>query len=242
MTDDSLPLFKTKICGVTRPIDARAVATSGADAIGLNFYESSKRFVTDEAAQLLVAALADAAASTRIQTVGVFVNESPAEVRRRAESLDLDWVQLHGDEPPAEVAELLKSQRVIRALAVGPDGLESVLNYLAECRRLGGWPSALLLDAASAGQYGGTGQTLEWRRLATELAQLPDQLPWILAGGLNPDNVADAIRCVGPDAVDTASGVEVSAGVKDPERIRQFVQRATARLPSQRPLVSRPHD
>jgi len=209
-----MSLFRIKICGVARPEDAAAIAAAGADAIGLNFYASSSRFVDDARAAEIIAA-----AGPSLVKVGVFVNASADEIREKVERLGLDWVQLHGDELPQFVADL-QGIRVIRAMRWG----ESSTKYLAALTPPG-LPTALLLDAYSATAYGGTGQTINWAAVP-EVRKRSAGLPLILAGGLTPENVAEAIHAAQPDAIDTASGVESSPGVKDPAKIRAFIAAA----------------
>jgi phosphoribosylanthranilate isomerase len=199
--------------------DARLAAEAGADAIGLNFYHASPRRVSEAMAQGIVDAVAGLAAC-----VGVFVNHAAADVVAISRRLALDWIQLHGDESPELIAELGAS-RVIRALPCGPAGRPQVEDYLAKCRELRAVPAALLADAAAGTTYGGTGRTADWNELAPPHDWLQG-IPLILAGGLNPENVAAAIRTVKPVGVDTASGVEASPGRKDPRRVKQFIQLA----------------
>lgn len=209
-------MFHIKICGVTRPEDAAAAAAAGADAIGLNFYAESPRCVSEAQARAILAA-----AGGEMTRVGVFVNAPAAEVARTADALELAYVQLHGDEPPETLAELAGRQ-VIRAFRMDGRGLDPLEEYLERCDELGALPAAVLIDAHRPDQYGGTGTTVDWQLLVDQRSQLGG-LPLILAGGLNCENVEEAIGVVKPSAVDTASGVEVSPGIKDPEAIAQFV-------------------
>lgn len=214
-------MFRVKICGITRIEDARQAAEAGADACGLNFYAHSPRCV----------ALATAAEICRqlprsVVRVGVFVNAPPKGVVETFDQLGLDLIQLHGDEPPEYVAEL-GGRPVLRAFRLGPEGLAPLERYLARTEALGVLPRMILVDAYRTGQYGGTGTRVEWQALAG-YANLPWHLPLVLAGGLDPENVAHAIRQVRPAAVDTASGVEATPGRKSAERMRQFVAAARA--------------
>jgi phosphoribosylanthranilate isomerase len=213
------PLFRIKICGITNVADAREAADAGADAIGLNFYSGSPRCISEETAEEIVRIL-----PADVAKVGVFVNMPSSDVARLADRLRLDWIQLHGDEPPEVIAEL-KPRRVIRALPCGKGGLPAVVQYLEKCESEGGLPDALLADAAAGSAYGGTGLTAEWGQLVPPRSWL-HSIPLILAGGLRPDNIASAIATVQPDAVDTASGVEVSPGKKDRDRLHAFVNTA----------------
>ena len=192
----------------------------GADAVGFNFYPQSSRYVSPEAARTIVAQLPPS-----LVKVGVFVNEPPASIAETCRLAEIDCVQLHGDEPAAMLAELPRSISVIRAFRFGADDIAAVVDYLNECT--GHWflPDAVLIDAHVAGAYGGTGRTINWRELAAQ-KHLLGTVPLILAGGLTPENVASAIDVVQPYGVDTASGVELSPGVKDRGKVRRFVAAA----------------
>jgi phosphoribosylanthranilate isomerase len=221
-------MIQIKICGITTPEDAIMAVDAGADAIGLNFFAKSPRYVSPEAARTIAAAV-----KGRATRVGVFVNPTVAEVRLIASDVDLDLVQLHGDEAPELAAELSDHIRVMKAFRIGPEGLKSVLEYLDCFRRYGGHMQQVLFDARKPGQYGGTGKTADW----DTLKDYP-QDGWhpllVLAGGLTPDNVAKAIQAVRPSGVDTASGVEQSPGRKDAVLVARFVseaRRALATLP-----------
>jgi phosphoribosylanthranilate isomerase len=216
-------MFRIKICGITRAEDAQSVADAGADAVGLNFFPRSPRYLAPEQAKSLVSAL-----PTGLLKVGLFVNASAEEVCRTFDDLRLNLVQLHGDEPP-EFLSLLAGRPILRAFRVGPLGLQPVFAYLDRCQQLGTVPQMILIDAQVPGQYGGTGQTADWQSLQAYPA---GGAPLVLAGGLTPANVAAAVRAVRPAAVDTASGVEVSPGVKDPALVRQFVEAARSAMAS----------
>lgn len=199
-------MVKVKICGITTSEDALHAAACGADAVGLVFYAKSPRCVRPERAREIVAALPPFVAA-----VGLFVNEAPARIREIAGFCALDAIQLHGDEAPQEC--FLPPYRVIKALrvrdAASLDGLDR-------------WPvAALLLDAWSTDSYGGTGQSFDW-----SLASRAAGRPFILAGGLTPENVAAAVRSVRPYAVDVSSGVEAAPGRKDPAKVEAFIQAA----------------
>jgi phosphoribosylanthranilate isomerase len=210
-----------KICGVTCAEDALVVAAAGADAIGLNFYPQSRRYVEPGRAEAIVAEL-----PADLWKVGLFVNATAEQINGICQYLALDLIQLHGDEPPELVAEL-QGRVIVRAFRCGPAGLGPASDYLERCQTLGSAPDFVLLDAFQPNQYGGTGRTADWGRLQSELARLGG-VPWVLAGGLNPENVSEAIRRFRPDGVDTASGVERDAGRKDPQRVREFVRAALA--------------
>ncbi len=200
---------RVKICGLTRPADARAAVVAGADLLGLNFWPGSKRCVDLERARELAAA---ARAAGPVAVVGVFVNADPAEVASVRSKVLLDYVQLHGDEPPEHCAAL--GGRVIKAFA---PTAASELPKLAAYRC-----DMVLLDALCTG-YGGSGRTGDWQLAQSAVAAGHRVL---LAGGLQPDNVAAAIAAVAPWGVDVASGVESAPGIKDTERMRAFVRAA----------------
>jgi len=225
-------LFRVKICGVTTPDDARLAAAAGADAIGLNFVAGSPRALDLDQARAVAAAV-----PAGVLKVGVFAGTATAEIRRVVAAVGLDAVQLHGHlegsgpavDPPARCAELAGLQ-VIRAVRMeaGGDPLAAARRWLAEAAALGAAPEAVIIDAAvprgtAAGQLGGTGATVDWAALATARPLGP---PTALAGGLTPENVAQAIRASKTAAVDTASGVEAGPGRKDPEKVRAFVAAA----------------
>jgi len=229
-------LFTVKICGITTPADAALAAAAGADAIGLNFVAGSPRALGLEAAQSVAAAVPPG-----VLKVGVFAGASAAEIRRVAEAVGLDAVQLHGhltgDGPgvdqPVRCAELA-GLTLIRAVRLEPadDPLAAARSWLAEATALGAAPDLVIVDApvtrgTAPGQLGGTGATVDW----ASLAQAPPLgLPTALAGGLTPDNVATAIHASMAAAVDTASGVESAPGRKDPEKVRAFVAAARRAL------------
>jgi phosphoribosylanthranilate isomerase len=201
-----LYMVRVKICGLTNAADAKLCAELGAHAIGLNFYPKSPRAISPFTAEKIIREL-----PPFISTVGIFVNWAPEAVIALAQALGLDFAQLHGDETPEVVAEVAKKIPVIKALRVGPqDSLPPFAKYDGA--------SAFLLDAANAGEFGGTGQTTNW--LLAHKAAASHRI--ILAGGLTPVNVAEAITAVRPYAVDVASGVESRPGKKDPGKLRAF--------------------
>lgn len=201
-------------------MSAQIVAQAGADAIGLNFFEKSPRVVAPR-----VAAEIAAAVQGTVEPVGVFVNHSVAEVREICRQCDLRTVQLHGDEPPEQVAELSADFRVIRAYRAGEEGLGALAQQLETLRDMGATPWACLVDARVAGSYGGTGRQAPWEIIRREYvsAEWP---PLILAGGLRPENVAEGVRVVNPWGVDVAGGVEASVACKDATLVRKFVVNA----------------
>lgn len=216
-------MIRVKICGITNWLDARAACEAGANLIGLNFYEKSPRFISAEDAAKIRPLLPKST-----EAVGIFVNAKPGDVLSICSSLRLDAAQLHGDESPQSVAEVAKSISVFKAFRVGPDFSLSMLEDYPEA-------GAFLLDAAHAGQYGGTGRTTDWA--LARRAALAHRI--ILAGGLKVENVLAAIRLVRPFAVDVASGVESKPGKKDHGRLREFIQevrRAELQLEEQREI------
>lgn len=201
-------MVRVKICGITKWEDAKLAAELGAHAIGLNFYEQSPRCVTPFAATEILRRL-----PPFVTPVGVFVNWEEAAVLALAKALRLLSAQLHGDEPARVVERVAEQMPVIKALRLGqgvngPD----FAKYRAA--------SAFLLDAAVTGHYGGTGTTGNWHAARTA-AQSHRVL---LAGGLTPENVGEAIRIVRPYAVDVASGVEARPGKKDPAKMKAFFE------------------
>ncbi len=193
---------RIKICGVTRAEDALAAVRLGADALGFNFWPSSKRHITAAAARVIIARL-----PPFVTPVGVFVNQVEGEMRAIAAETGIQVFQLHGDEPPELCARL--PLPVVKAIPVDQvRTLSRLLSYEV---------SAFLLDTPSRG-YGGSGQPFDWS-LAEGVSEVA---PVILAGGLTPENVAAAVRAVRPYAVDVASGVESSPGVKDMGRMSRF--------------------
>jgi len=235
-----MSLFKIKICGIRIESDLMAAVDAGADAIGLNFYSPSVRSVSiEEAAALtsgLTSTLQKRETSWSGKLVGVFVNHSADEIAKTVSAAKLDVIQLHGDERPAFIAELqhqLKEHAltqdtpIIRAVRVAKDlgGNAGATELAAEVLS---WKDAgasmVLLDAAVPGSFGGTGARLDWNALTgISLA-----LPYALAGGLNAENVADAISVATPAAVDVASGVENDSHLKDHDSVRRFVFDAKA--------------
>ena len=209
---------RIKICGITQSDDAAVAVSLGADAIGLNFYPLSPRHVDDPAAEGILSRL-----PPFVEAVGVFVNTPLTRMRELVQSLGrIQTLQWHGDDSQRE-PHTIRPERLIQAFAVRDEnGLGMVRDYLDACRAAGQLPDAVLLDAQVPGQYGGTGTTAPWGLLA----DFRPGVPVILAGGLNPDNVAEAIRIVKPFAVDVASGVEFSPGRKDPEKMRRFMENA----------------
>jgi phosphoribosylanthranilate isomerase len=204
-------MVRVKICGITNWQDAKAACDLGAAALGFNFYEKSKRVISPAAAWKIISRLRDDVERDDVESVGVFVNWSAEAIVALAGALSLDSVQLHGDEAPTVVQECAKHFQVTKAFQAGARfQLENLRSYSAA--------SAFLFDAAGTGQYGGTGKRADWplARRAAKSHRI------ILAGGLTPENVGDAIRTVQPYAVDVASGVESRPGKKDHGKLRAF--------------------
>ena len=207
-----------KICGITDPAALPAIAALRPDAIGFNFYSDSKRRISPEAAAVAVRAL-----SSEIEPVGVFVNHSVEEIQAICEQTGIATVQLHGDESP-EFAAALNGPQVIRVYRIGAEGLSSVADDLAQCRKLGVQLRACLVEPQVSGHYGGSGAVAPWDVIQADWRT--DWPPLLLAGGLTPENVAEAVRTVRPWGVDVASGVESAPGVKDPQRVARFISAA----------------
>ncbi|TWT33411.1 phosphoribosylanthranilate isomerase [Blastopirellula retiformator] len=204
-------MFQRKICGITSVQDAQAMIAAGADALGLNFYPQSKRFLSAEIAPDVRQAI-----PSEVAAVGLFVNADVVDVAAVAKKLSLDWVQLHGDEPPEYLARLrqLGAPPILKAFRCGPDWKVEIAQFLSRCGDLGCRPAAILIDGFQASAYGGTGKTADWNALV-DWPQWLNCECLVLAGGLTPDNVSAAIAQVRPTAVDTASGVESEPGRKD---------------------------
>jgi len=208
--------LRIKICGITNEADGRQAALLGADAIGLNFYARSPRCIDVATAGSILRAL-----PPFVDAVGLFVNLPLRQVCEAIKPLDrIRTLQWYGDvhEPGDPSPYQLIAAFSVRA----QDDLQGIARYLDRCRSLELLPAAVLVDAHVAGQYGGTGQTAPWELLA----DFRPGIPVILAGGLTAENVALAVRIVGPYAVDVASGVELSPGRKDPAKIRRFIDSA----------------
>jgi phosphoribosylanthranilate isomerase len=199
-------MARVKICGITNWQDAQAACDLGAAALGFNFYEKSARVISPSAAWKIISRLGD-----KVESVGVFVNWSAEAVIALARALLLESVQLHGYEIPSVVRECAKNFRVTKAFQVGA-------KFQLKKLRLYNDASAFLFDADRTGQYGGTGKRADW----TVAHRAAKSHRIILAGGLTPGNVGEAIRFVRPYAVDVASGVEVRPGKKDRGKLREF--------------------
>jgi phosphoribosylanthranilate isomerase len=199
---------KVKVCGITNAEDALVAVEAGADALGFIFYEKSPRYVVPAVAANIIAEL-----PPLVTPVGVFVNEGLATVRSIMDTCGLAMAQLHGDEKVTYCRELARP--AMKALRLKDRGS---LLALAEYQGRGG-VRGFVLDTFSELAYGGTGQITDWG-LAADVAK---STPILLAGGLTPDNVTEAIRTVRPYGVDVSSGVESAPGKKDRAKIRAFV-------------------
>ena len=201
-----------KICGITRPQDAELAIDLGASAVGFIFWPGSPRLVDSGVARTIAGSVPDG-----VKKVGVFVDAGADDIMRTMDAVGLDIAQLHGHESPEFCRQLSASGRtVIKAVGLDDDGR---VNFAAFDPDL-----VLLVDAHDPERFGGTGKTANWDA-ARDIAATR---PLVLAGGLTPDNVAEAVSLVAPWGVDVASGVEQSPGVKDPARVRAFVQAVRA--------------
>lgn len=200
--------FIVKVCGVTRPEDAEAAVAAGADMIGLNFWRGSRRYVEESRAREILNGL-----PRRVKSVGVFVNAHPLVVTETFKDLSLDYVQIHGDEKVGDFASV-EMKHLIRALRVQDE------ESLKEARA---WEAGLFICDVFAKDFGGTGLVAPWEIIAGGAMR-----PYLLAGGLTPDNVAEGIRATKPDGVDVSSGVESEPGIKDAAKIKAFVANARA--------------
>jgi phosphoribosylanthranilate isomerase len=199
--------MQIKICGITNSNDALACAAAGVDLIGLNFCERSPRYIGPDQARTIARAL-----PSSTQAVGIFVDTPIGEIRRVANEVGLRLVQLHGSESPEMCGELARDFEIIKALRAD-DGFDA--------RKASTYPMCtILLDTYDEQMAGGTGEVGDWE-LARETRKFAPRL--ILAGGLNPENVAQAITTVNPNGVDVCSSLESAPGVKDLGRIHEFV-------------------
>lgn len=209
--------LRIKICGITRPEDALAAAAAGADAVGLVFYADSPRHVDLTQAQAVVRVL-----PPFVSAVGLFVNAAADEISAVLQRVPLDVLQFHGDEPAAFCRRFhrpyIKAVRVRHAADI-----PAAVDDYPDAR-------ALLFDAHHPDYYGGTGACFDWSWLPEKINR-----PWILAGGLNADNVAEAVRVSGAVALDVSGGVERAKGIKDAQKIAALVcaaRRSATALPS----------
>lgn len=210
-------MTQVKICGITNLNDARVAAEAGADLLGFIFYPRSPRYIAPDRACKIVTPIQNY--EFRVRFVGVFVNESLERVRQVMHQARLDLAQLHGSESAEMVQEL--TPRVYKSLrprdaSEGRSGMEKYRSAL------NGNTPAFIVDAFNEKLFGGTGERGDWN-IAAEIAR---DFPILLAGGLNPQNVAEAIRTVHPWGVDVSSGVERVPGVKDRDKVWEFIRNA----------------
>jgi phosphoribosylanthranilate isomerase len=199
---------RVKICGITNLDDAMAAADLGADALGFVFFKESPRYIPCESAASIIKNL-----PPFLTTVGVFVNEQPEHIENVITMVGIDVIQLHGEEPPGRSAF---TRQVIKAVRVETlESLDPLINYRGEV-------SAFLLDTFTPGLFGGTGKIFNWD-IALEAKRYGRV---ILAGGLTPDNVSEAVRRVRPYGVDVSSGIEFEKGKKDFKKMQLFIERA----------------
>jgi len=198
--------MEIKICGITNLDDAVNACTYGADALGFIFYKKSPRYVTPETAKHIIERLPCDTA-----VVGVFVNHDAHTVKEIYTFCGLDLIQLHGDESPEYCSQFSKSILIKAFSPRSEEDLNIIKDYPVK---------AILMDARDSGLYGGTGKKSNWEMAA----MLKDRYPLILSGGLNPDNILEAIKTVFPHAVDVNSGVEVLPGKKDPEKVKIIIE------------------
>ena len=223
-------MTKIKICGIKTVDDALAAMDAGADLIGFNFYPKSSRYIEVGRCRDIMSVMRKYG---HITYVGVFVNASVTEIYATLETLGLSLAQLHGEETPEMMIAL--AGKAFKAFRGVPQSLDGFARDQAP---------ALLIDAAVKGAYGGTGITADWDRAA----KVAKRYPLLLAGGLTPENVAEAVRRVSPWGVDVASGVESSPGVKDANKMQAFVREVksaaapTVAVQSQATLQSRKPD
>jgi phosphoribosylanthranilate isomerase len=209
--------MKIKICGLKTIRDSFTACEAGADMLGFNFYEPSPRYVSIESCKKIVADVRRL--YPQIICVGIFVNEDPLRIKSIMAEADLDLAQLSGNELPSSIDQLGS----FAFKAVHPKSLQESKKFINSLPRRQ-TPPAFLIDTHQKGAYGGTGKTANWR-IAADIAK---EYPILLAGGLNPDNIAAAIKEVNPWGVDVASGVEINRGIKDRKKIEKFIQVAHA--------------
>lgn len=207
-----MPIVRSKICGITRVEDALIAAEAGADAIGLVFYAKSPRAVSIQQARAIISAL-----PPFVTTVGLFVNASRCELNEILDAVALDTLQFHGDEQPADCEGFHRPWYKALRVKAGDDIRAQAARYVGA--------SAILLDTFVAGVPGGTGEVFDWSLIPADLPK-----PLILAGGLTPDNVRQAVTEVQPFAVDVSGGVEVSKGIKDAAKVHEFVRHVRAAM------------
>jgi phosphoribosylanthranilate isomerase len=210
--------LRIKICGINNEADGCQAGLLGADAIGLNFYEKSPRYISPSNAEFVLREL-----PPFVEPVGIFVGQQLHPVFEITDKLGLRTIQLHGASEGIILGNLTPIRLIQPFSLAEKDDLLKIKHYLDRCRQEEGrFPAAILVDSHVPGQYGGTGKTAPWNLLA----DFRPGVPVILAGGLTPENVAEAIRIVRPYGVDVASGVEKSPGQKDADKMKRFIDNA----------------
>ena len=210
--------MRVKICGITQPEQGLAIAQLGATALGFICVSRSPRYVKSEQIQAVVQQL-----PSQVDCIGVFADASPEEIVNIVTETGLTGVQLHGEETPAycqQLRQLLPDIELIKAIRVkSPQSLAQTSEYVESV-------NTLLLDAYDPQLQGGTGHTIDWKTIE----QFCPDIPWLLAGGLTPDNVVDALAQLRPDGIDLSSGVERSPGDKDLEKVARLFEQLTKRF------------
>jgi phosphoribosylanthranilate isomerase len=213
--------MRVKICGITQLSQAQVIAKLGATALGFICLPQSPRYISAQQIEAIISQL-----SLPVDKIGVFVHASPLDIEKIVKETGLTGVQLHGDESPEfcqQIKTLLPEVEVIKALRLkNLESLQKAENYFQAV-------DTLLLDAYHPQQFGGTGKTLNWE----QLRQFSPPIPWLLAGGLTPDNIVAALAQVSPDGIDLSSGLELSAGDKDLAKVAQLftnLAKSTANL------------
>ena len=196
-------MIPVKICGITTYEDAEIAVNYGASAIGMIFYEGSPRYIYPDKVEEWISAIPE-----RVKKVGVFVNEKRKNIKTIVEKLNLDYIQLHGDESPEYCDKIIIP--IIKAFHVGTDFDPAVLGKFQV--------HAFLFDTYQEGKPGGTGRSFNWDLIS----DLKTDIPIILSGGLNPDNINEGIETVQPSAVDISSGVESEPGIKDKVKVEKL--------------------
>ena len=205
--------MRVKICGITKPIQGKTIASLGATALGFICVRASPRYVTPEQIKAVIDQLPE-----QIDKIGVFANSSQEEIAQTVAESGLTGVQLHGDEPIEfcqQLREILPKVEIIKALRIkNADDFDKAKTYTT-------YVDTLLLDAYHPQQLGGTGKTLNW----DTLQQFDPDCPWFLAGGLTPKNILEALDKVKPGGIDLSSGVETAPGDKDLDKVRDLFEK-----------------
>jgi phosphoribosylanthranilate isomerase len=213
-------MVQIKICGITNLPDARAAVAAGADMLGFNFYRRSPRFIEPQGARSIIKSLRETDSVQDVRMVGVFVNQTVEAVAHIAKGVELDAIQLHGDESTEfceQLKNILPNQFLIKVIRADGDAIEGAQEYGVD---------AIMLDAFDRELRGGTGRTIDWDLANQARAAVPRLF---LAGGLSPENVQEAVAKVQPYAVDACSALESSPGRKNTERVEAFVRAVRSR-------------